>query len=451
MTTLPGGLLPGRRAGWRDRARIQSDPIGYLEELQADYGSVCLVRLVGRLAVYVITLAHVLLAKEQAYSKGRPAQRLKPFLGEGLYTSEGVAHQVHRRQIQPAFHQQRLANYSASMTTFTRDCLRQWVDGKPFDIGQDMSRLTLRIAAKTLLDADIEHQEATIRTDILALLDIYNRVTGNPFAEVLLALPLPATLRFRRTRQRLDALLSTIMDERAGQDDRGDLLSWLLAVRDEAGQAMSRQQIRDEAMTLFLAGAETMAIALSWACYLLSHHPTVVRRMRDEITQVLGDRAPTIADVPRLTYVDQVVSETLRLYPPAYAIARRALASQSIGEYVVPAGASIVTSAYIVQHDPRWWPDPLRFDPDRFAPGQREAAPRFTYFPFGGGAHHCIAEPFARLEGVLVLTTIVQHWDLEPATQDPVTPGRFVTLRPDRPIQVRAMRPAGISAASDIR
>jgi cytochrome P450 len=258
------------------------------------------------------------------------------------------------------------------------------------------------------------------------------RVLLMPFSEYFDKLPLPSKRRFEQARARLDATIyGLIRERRASGVDAGDLLSMLLLAQDEEKHdgGMSDEQVRDEAITLFLAGHETGANALTWSWYLLSQHPEVERRLHDEIDTVLGDRAPELADLPNLRYAEMVLSEALRLYPPAWAIGRKALGTFTVGGYHIPGGSICIVSPYVVQRNPRWFPEPEKFDPDRWTPEARDARPKFSYFPFGGGARVCIGERFAWMEGVILMAAIAQKWRFRLAPDQHVEPLPLVTLR----------------------
>jgi cytochrome P450 len=252
-------------------------------------------------------------------------------------------------------------------------------------------------------------------------------------------MPTPRNIGLKRTIRRLDQILQQLINERRAAGAGGsDLLSLLLEARDEDdGQGISDRQIRDEVMTMFLAGHETTANALAWTWYLLGQHPEIQARVQDEARAVLGGRLATAADVPRLVYCDQVVREALRLYPPAYLVGRRALADITIGEHFIPAGTNVLMSQWIVHRDVRWFADPLRFDPDRWADGSLGDLPKYAYFPFGGGPRVCIGNTFAMFEATLILATIAQQARLELVSPASIRIQPAVTLRPAEPIEMR--------------
>jgi len=374
----------------------------------------------------------VLVTNNRRFMKGRGLQRAKKLLGEGLLTSEADFHLRQRRLAQPAFHRQRIASYGETMTHLAVKVREGWTDGATIEVDREMMRLTLAIAGKTLFNAEVESEADEIGASMTAAFALFNRVTL-PFADLLERLPLAANRRFQEARAKLDAIIYRIIDEhRSSGTDNGDLLSMLLLAQDTEGDggSMTDEQLRDEAMTIFLAGHETTANALTWTWYLLSQFPEVEARMHDEVTSVLKGRLPHADDMPRLKYTEMVFAESMRLYPPAWTIGRMALQEHEVGGARVPKGALILMSQYVTHRDPRWYPEPARFDPTRWSESEKEKRPRFAYFPFGGGPRLCIGEGFAWLEGVLVLATIAQKWRLRMAPGHKVATLPLVTLRP---------------------
>ena len=295
-----------------------------------------------------------------------------------------------------------------------------------------MSRLTLLIVGKTLFDTDVESQARDVGDAMSGLMSSFWTLML-PFGDTLERLPIPRLRRGRKARERLDAIIYGIIGERrVSGGDRGDLLSMLLMAQDDQdrGRGMTDRQVRDEAMTIFLAGHETTANALTWTWYLLSQSADIERGLHEEIDRVLAGRLPTVADVDRLPYTTRVVTESMRLYPPAWLVGRRAVNEYSIDGYYVPPRSIVVMSQWIVHRDPRHYPEPARFDPDRWTPAFKAALPRFAYFPFGGGPRQCIGESFAWMELVLVLATIAQRWRFDLMPGHPVVPHAAVTLRP---------------------
>jgi cytochrome P450 len=417
------------------------NPLEFFTNLARRYGDIAAYRMGGE-QVFFVNAPHyirdILVTHNRSFMKGRGLQRSKRLLGEGLLTSEDPTHLRQRRLMQPAFHRERIAGYGDTMVAYADRLRQEWRDGATLDIAQEMMRLTLAIAGKTLFDLDVDDQAADVGRALTAVMESF-WTTMLPFADVLERLPVPQLRRAKAARAKLDAIIYGMIAERraaAGDGsmrDRGDLLSMLLLARDEEAPSsaggMTDQQVRDEAMTIFLAGHETTANALTWTWYLLGESPAVEARLIAEVDRLLGGRPPTVADIASLSYVEKVVTESMRLYPPAWIIGRRALVDYPIGEYVAPARSIMVMSPYVLQRDGRFFPDPGRFNPDRWTPEFRAALPPFAYFPFGGGPRRCIGDSFAWMELVLVVATIAQHWQLRLVPGHRVEPQPLVTLR----------------------
>ena len=397
------------------------------------YGDLVYIPL-GRQHLYYVghpdAIRDVLVTHQNKFKKSRMLERARVLLGDGLLTSEGDQHRRQRRLVQPAFHRDRLAGYGAVMVERAAKVRETWEPGRPFDVLQEMMRLTLAIVAKTLFSTEVDSEADEIGAALTQVFDLFEIILM-PFSEVLEKLPLPAVRRFQRARKRLDETIYRLIAERREQgNDAGDLLSMLLLARDEeGGSGMSDVQVRDEALTLFLAGHETTADALTWAWYLLSQNPQAEAAFHAELDRVLAGRLPSFDDLPQLRYTESVFSETLRLYPPAWGIGRRALEDYPVGDFVIPALSVVLMSPYAVHRDPRWFPDPLAFRPERWL-FEDAARPKFAYFPFGGGARVCIGERFAWMEGTLLLAALAQRWKLclEPGHR--VEQQARITLRP---------------------
>ena len=427
---------PRRRVPALDALRMGRDRLGFLTMLRTQYGDIARVPL-GAETLYLFSdpelVRDVLVTNHRNFHKGRGLERAKKLLGDGLLTSEGEVHLRQRRLAQPAFHRQRVAAYGATMASYAAARRDPWHTGATIDAHQEMMALTLAIVGKTLFDADVEHEAAEIGAAITTTFESFNFGFYMPFGALIERLPFPATLRFRRARARLDATIYRLIAERRRSGtDRGDLLSMLLLAQDTEGDGggMTDLQLRDEAMTIFLAGHETTANALTWTWYLLSQHPDVEGRMHAEIDSALGGRLPSADDLPALPYTRMVLAESMRLYPPAWIIGRRAVGPFEAGGYTIPARSIVLLCQYTMHRDPRWFPDPERFDPDRFTPEQQASRPKFSYFPFGGGPRVCIGEQFAWMEGVILLATIAQRWRLRLVPGHPVATQPIITLRP---------------------
>lgn len=412
---------------------FRSDPLGFLERTAAKYRDLAYFRL-GPQNVFLVNepdlIRDVLVVNQANFTKSRALQRARILLGEGLLTSEGETHLRQRRLVQPAFHRPRLIGYSKTMSEYAIRARERWRDGQTVDMASEMMRLTLAIVGATLFSADVEREAAEIGEALTAILHMFNLLMM-PFSEYLEKLPLPSIRRFEKARARLDrTIYGMIAERRTSGQDRGDLLSMLLLARDDDGAGgMSDQQVRDEALTLFLAGHETTAQALTWSWYLLSQNPDCEARLHQEVDRVLEGRAAEFEDLPRLKYTEMVLAESMRLYPPAWAIGRKSIAEFELGGYIIPKGSILILAPYVTHRDARYFPEPERFDPTRFTPEARESRPKFSYFPFGGGARVCIGERFAWMEGALALAAIAQKWRLRLVPGHKVAPLPLITLR----------------------
>jgi cytochrome P450 len=409
------------------------NPLDFFTTLARTYGDVSSYRMGGEQLFLVNEpqlIRDVLVTHNRNFTKSRGLERSKRLLGQGLLTSEGAMHLRQRRLMQPAFHRDRIAGYGDLMVGYADRMRQAWTDGATADIAREMNRLTLSIVGKTLFDVDVEQQAAAVGEALTAVMESFWMMML-PFADVLERLPVPKLRRARMARARLDAIIyRMIADRRTSGRDHGDLLSMLLTAQDEnEGGGMTDQQVRDEAMTIFLAGHETTANALTWTWYLLGNAPDVEAKLHAEVDRVLQGRLPTMKDLASLPYVERVVSESMRLYPPAWIVGRRAIAEYQLGDYLVPPRSILVMSPYIMQRDPRFYADPERFDPDRWTPEFRAALPKFAYFPFGGGPRQCIGESFAWMELILVVATIAQQRRLRLVPGHPVVPQPLITLR----------------------
>lgn len=411
---------------------FRRDPLNALQHIAQTYGDVVHIRL-GKQHAYLLshpdTIRDVLVVHHQQMHK--PGRQQQPLGGNGLLRSEDDFHKRQRRLMQPAFHHQRIAGYAQTMVEYTQQTSDRWHDGKVVDIAQEMMSLTLSIIGQTMFGAHVEDDAQTVYEGFTTWMRLTRTNRFGPFNDVLRALPLPHNRQRAAARAQLDAIVYRMINERrASCQEHGDLLSMLLMAQDEDGSGMSDEQLRDEVMTLFLAGHETTANALTWTWYLLSQHPDVEERLHRELDTVLTGRTPTAADIPNLPYVEMVLSEAMRLYPPAWIIARRTLSDYQAGEYTIPANSLLMMSQYVVHHDARWYPDPLRFDPERWTAEARASRPRYAYFPFGGGPRLCIGEPFAWMEGELVLAHLAQQWRLRLQPGYHVETEPLITLRP---------------------
>ena len=434
----PRSSVPGQIALLMSR-----DPLSFLTAVAARYGDLTHFS-VGAEQIYVVAhpdlVRELLVVNQRSLSKGTGLQRVKSILGEGLLTSEGPLHLRQRRLIQPAFGRDHIARYGEVMCEVARARRDGWREGD-IDALDEMMRITLSVVGRTLFGTDLTGESAELGSAVGMALEAVEATMLLPIDEVA-DTPIPAVERFRAARERLDRTIYRIIAERrASGEDRGDLLSMLIHALDVEGDGggMHDGQLRDEIMTLFVAGHETTSTALSWSWYLLAQHPDVERRVHDEIDRVTAGRDPTPADYPDLVYVRQVVAEAMRLYPPVWTLTRSAREPIQLGGHVVPAGATILAPQWVVHRDARWWPDPLRFDPDRWAPDHPDAAarPKHAYFPFGTGARLCVGEHFAWMEAVLVLATVAKRWRMRLEPGQKVAPKPLLTLRPAPGLRMR--------------
>ena len=435
---MPLSTLPGPRSRFFGELAfaITRRPLEFLPSLVKKYGDVAAFRIGNQ---PIVLLSHpdqvrdVLVTNARQFHKGRGLEQAKLLLGEGLLTSEDDFHLRQRRLAQPAFHRARVTAYGDTMAAYAERHARRWANGQVMDVSREMAAYTLAVVGKTLFDADIEDEAPEIGEALGAAIAAFNFMVL-PFGELLLKLPLPAARRFTRGRDRLDATIyKMIAERRRSGDDRGDLLSMLLLAHDTEGDGsgMSDRQLRDEAMTLLLAGHETTANLLTWAFYLLSQNPHAEARLHGEL-DAIGDSVLTASDAVRLPYTRAVIAETLRLYPPAWIVGRRAMSEYAIGDALVPARTIVLMSQWIVHRDPRWWPDAEAFQPERWLVGGSAldpARPKFSYFPFGAGTRVCIGEQFAWMEGTLGLAGFARRWRLRVADGHRVIPQPIITLR----------------------
>ncbi len=389
------------------------------------------------------TIADMLVRDAQHHLRGVVLRRARGILGDGLLTSEEPIHLRQRRLAQPAFHRQRLAHYGAEIVRITQEMLAGWPSQTgTIEAHAEMVRLTLRITSRCLLGADV-HDSVQTFVDSMQVFNDYLPFALLPGAQYLEKLPIGPMPGMKRALAALDDLIFGIIRERRESGRMGDdLLAMLLEAEDESG-SMSDRQARDEALTILLAGHETTANALTFALWNVARYPDIQQKMREEVARVCrtssGEpRAPEAADFRALSYIERVFAESMRLYPPAWVVARTAIRPYTMrtGQHI-PKGAHLIASQLVVHHDPRWWPDPLRFDPDRFLDAAKATRPKFAYFPFGGGARYCIGEGFAWMEGVLSLATVAQRWHLHFVPTYPVIPQAKITLRPKFPMMMR--------------
>ena len=450
---------------------FRRDPLAFFTQTARTYGDIAVFSF-GPQKVYLVSrpewIEDVLVKSAGKFAKGIALERARRLLGNGLLTSEGAEHLEQRRTIQPLFHRQHVQGFAEAMV---RHAVR-WRDtitpGARLDITAEMGGLTLAIVGETLFSSDVQSDTDEVREALADAVAGFG-VAFLPGIEYLEKLPIPVFIRVRRARERLDRVIRRVIAARRDDADKpsafaqgvsadkkglspheglspqkGDLVSMLLAARDPENPnaaGMSDQQIRDEALTIFLAGHETTANAMAWTWHLLGSAPEVEARLHEEIDRVLGDkglspRIPTVEDVPKLEWTRAIVSESMRLYPPAWTMGRRVIEPHTIGGHTIEKGALVIFSQYVVHRDPRWWDEPDAFRPERWlvepasrspAPGAR---PKYAYFPFGGGVRLCIGESFAWTEAILLLATIAQRWRFTRTEDPPPVPEPRITLRP---------------------
>jgi len=422
-------------------------PIPLFEHLHKTFGKIAHYRFLGNMIVFVNDpefIQQILIDQAPSFIKERTLQRMKILLGEGLITSDDPIHMKQRRIAAPAFHRQRIAGYAGEIVANTVAASERWADGTEIDVNAEMMSLSLKIMARTLFDTEVTAEVLSVADEVNTIMGLYNFLVAFPMLERVLHWPIPGVMKFRKSRARLDAIVARMIAGRRALsseelEQRHDLLSMLVMARDEGDSAsgMNDTQLRDEVLTIFLAGYETIANALTWTWYLLSENHEAAEKMRAEVDAALGGRAATLEDLAKLPYTEQVFAESMRLYPPAWAMGRRSTVTVTLGEYRIPAGAHFFFSQYVMHRSEEFWDAPLEFRPERHAPENKTGRLRFVYFPFGGGRRQCIGEGFAWMEGVLSLATIAQRWRLSFVARYPVVAEAKITLRPKFPMMMR--------------
>lgn len=431
---------PARRSLALMRRRM-ADPIGMFTDLQREHGNAATARLANvRMAQFVDpdAVQEVLVAKADAFRKGRMLEAARVFLGDGLLTSGAETHRRQRRLINPSFAHERLADYGSVMVAAADRAADAWELAGTIDLQRRASAMTLGIATETLFGREVPVDEAEIHRSLTAALD-YVDLAPLPLSGLIMRLPTARRRRFERAKPVLDGLVAHIVEERRRSGERGeDLLQALLDARDEeTGEPMDDAQIRDEVFTFAAAGHETTALAVTWTLWLLAAAPEAEARLHEELDRELGGEPPAVADLPRLPWTSQVLQEALRLRPPAWIIGRYATRDVTIGGWHVDAGTVVVTTSWLTHRHPGHWERPEAFDPERFAPGTERH--RFAYYPFGGGTRKCIGSGFAMMEGALILATVCRRLRLAraPGAPDPGLKPQ-ITLRPARPVTMVA-------------
>ncbi len=436
---------PGIRTGVFQTIRTvlsgaEFDMLQFVVETQPQFGDFHFTKF-GWVTFYMITdpdLMHEILVErpEEFYKLKLIKYALGPFLGNGLLTNEGDFWKRQRKLAQPAFHSRRIEGYADVMVDYAQRMLSGWHTGETRRLDREMMKLTLNIVAKTLFDADVSGDADRVGELLTRILEASNDRLNAAF-QIPDWVPTAKTRQMRRDIAELDVIIQRFIDERRGSgEDKGDLLSMLLQARDEDGSGMDDQQLRDELMTIFLAGHETTAMNLTWTWYLLMQHPEIMERLKEEVDTALGDRPATLADLPNLKYAEMVIKESMRLYPPAPSVGREPVRDIQLGGYPVKKGAILTLSMYGLHRNPKIFPNPEVFDPERFSPENEKNIPRYGYLPFGAGPRVCIGNSFALMEARLILVTMVQQAELSLVPGQKIVPKQLVTVRPVNGISV---------------
>jgi len=440
MSEAPKNSLPPGPGGstfaflFGDRRR---DPLAFFMKLARDYGDVSQLRLLNFRTLFINhpdDIEDVLVNKARKFEKGRVMKANMRLFGEGLLTSEGDFWLRQRRLTQPAFHRARVAAYGTTMVEYAERAMRGWNSGEVRDIHEDMMEITLQIVGKTLFNAELTRDAKEVGETMEVLL----KLAADFGKSILIPLwvPTPRNLRARMGIRRIEKIIYRIIaQKRAEASDTGDLLSMLLAVQDEDGSRMTDKQLRDETITLFLAGHETTANALSWTIWLLAQNPAAEKKFFDELAGVLNGRAPNVEDMPKLTYTANILTESMRLYPPAWGMARLVKEEVEVAGYKLVPGNGVACAQWVVHHDARWFDGPEKFRPERWEGDLAKRLSRFAYFPFGGGPRQCIGNSFALMEATLILATIAQKFRFKLVEGHPVKPLASITLRPQHGIR----------------
>ena len=440
---------PGPRAvfGVREALAFRRDPLAYLQRLAFRYGDVVHFRLGWK---HAFLLNHPDLVQEffvvhaAKHVRGPVMQRGRAVMGNGLLTSEDPLHAAQRRLIQPAFHRERIAHHAKMMSACASQACSRWQDGQTVDLRKEMLSLTLDILGKTLFNQRIDDDAGEIAEAVTELMSLVDLVFV-PFSQHLMRLPLPGMRRLKRVRDRFDRLIYGLIEERMRSKAPGDdLLSMLLQHQlNEGTSEHAIRQIRDECLTILLAGHETIANALTYALFLLAHHPEDAARVRTEVDRVSGRRDLQGQDYEQLAFTRGALLESMRLYPPVWVLGRAITQACSVGAYTAPRNSIVFASQYLLHRDPRFSPEPEVFRPERFSGSSK--APQFAYFPFGIGPRRCIGEGFALMEGVLALGTILRHWQISLLPETELVLDPKITLRPKLPLMMR------VTAAGEVR
>ena len=435
---------------------VRGDPLGMMQRYARAYGDIVCFHVMMQeriLLNHPDFIEQVLVLQQNKFHKSELTRRITGrMLGQGLLISEGDFWRRQRRLAQPAFHRSRVNGYAATMTQIAQDHIARWHDGEERDVSQDMMGLTLDVAVQTLFGTTLAGEAEQVGRAMTFLMRYSLRRQRLP-VRVPESWPTPNNKRAVRELAFMDSLVYRIISERqaanGGAAHRDDLLALLMDAMDEDGSHMTPQQLRDETMTLFIAGHETTGQMLTWTWYALSRNPEVGERLYDELHSVLGGRAPEVADLQRLPYLQAVMNESLRLYPPAYVLARMAIEPCQIGGYEIPLGATILLAPWVTHRDPRFFDEPETYRPERWLDGLAQRLPAGAYFPFGDGPRRCIGQGFALMEAAIMIATIAQKFRLSLLPGQDVTPEPLVTLRPRHHIHMKLHERTASRAAAD--
>lgn len=422
---------PGPRIAWLAYAALYRDPLGYLASAVRKYGDIVYLEIAHRRDFLLNNPDYVraILLDQDGMRRSvpRPLQRV---MGRGLITSRGNIHKRQRALLQPVFQKHRIAALGEMMSLQIARWSERWKEDATVEMMDEMTRLSISIAGKTLFDVDLESEETEVRDALVAVFAATRFNNLLLVSKALERLPLPTNRRFRAAAQRLDKFIYEMIAKRhAGSADKPDLLSVLVRMSEKSPNKMTDRKVRDQIVTFFLAGHETIASALMWTWYLLAANPVVAEKLYSELVKVLSGRLPLVSDLENLSYTRMVFAESMRLYPPVWIIGRHALCDVNVNGYVIPKGAYVHVSPFLMHRDSRYFPDPERFDPERWTPEAIAARPRFSYFPFGGGSSQCIGEGMAWTQALLTIGTLASRWRMRLATGHRIELEPQVTLR----------------------
>jgi cytochrome P450 len=430
VTAPPTG--PNGNLGVRNLVRFVRGQLPWLQGLATEHGDFVRMRMAGKwwfIFSHPDDIERILVKDARVMKRDAGIDIVARILGRGLLTSEGDLWKRQRKLMSQAFTPKRIAEYATAMVRVGDVALKRWQAGATTNLHQEMSRLTMEVVADVLFSASMDAAEVET---VGSAMEVANEFfSGSPEAMLKIPkwVPTPRNIGMNRAVAKLDRVVYDIIAKRRDGQPKSDLLGTLLAARDDDGAGMTDVQLRDEVMTLFLAGHETTSLALAHSLYLLSLNPEIEQHLHDEVIKVLGDRLPTSEDARSLPFAEQVIKETMRLYPPAWSVGRETVEPYEIRGYKIPVGAQLVASQWIVHRDARWYPDPERFDPDRWSPERAKSIPRYAYFPFGGGPRVCIGNHFAIMEATLLLAMIVQRFRIELLPGEKLELAPAVTLR----------------------